>query len=53
MNYENIPDEAVNLIAQHINERTNKPYSIPIIGNPNNSETPQIFEITPFDKLIN
>ncbi|MDD1426354.1 DNA double-strand break repair nuclease NurA [Dolichospermum sp. ST_sed9] len=51
MNYENIPDDAVNLVAQHINERTNKPYSIPIIGNPNNSESPQIFEITPFDEI--
>jgi len=51
MNQETIPDNAVNLVAHHINERSNKNYSIPVIGNPNNSETPQIFEIIPFDKI--
>jgi len=53
MKQETIPDNAVNLVAHHINERSNKNYSIPVIGNPNNSETPQIFEIIPFDKIDN
>ncbi len=51
MNHKSIPDSAVDLVAHHINERSNKPYSIPVIGNPNNLETPQIFEITPFDEI--
>ncbi|HEC64285.1 MAG TPA: hypothetical protein ENI23_03225 [bacterium] len=51
MNQETIPDNAVNLVAHHINERSKKNYSIPVIGNPNNPETPQIFEIIPFDKI--
>lgn len=51
MNQETIPDNAVNLVAHHINERSNKNYSIPVIGNPNNPETPQIFEIIPFDEI--
>jgi len=51
MNHETIPDNAVELVAQHINERSNKNYSIPVIGNSNNPETPQIFEIIPFDKI--
>ncbi len=51
MNQETIPDNAINLVAHHINERSNKNYSIPVIGNPNNPETPQIFEIIPFNKI--
>ena len=51
MNHKAIPDSAVDLVAHHINERSNKNYSIPVIGNPNNLETPQIFEITPFDEI--
>ena len=51
MNQETIPDNAVDLVAQHINERSNKNYSIPIIGTPDNPETPQIFEIIPFDEI--
>jgi len=51
MNQETIPDNAVNLVAHHINERSNKSYSIPVIGNPDNPETPQIFEIIPFDEI--
>ena len=51
MNQEIIPDNAVDLVAHHINERSNKNYSIPVIGNPNNPETPQIFEIIPFDEI--
>ena len=51
MNPKTIPDKAIDLVAHHINERSNKNYSIPVIGNPNNPETPQIFEIMPFDKI--
>jgi len=51
MNQETIPDNAINLVAHHINERSNKNYSIPVIGNANNPETPQIFEIMPFDEI--
>lgn len=51
MNQKTIPDSAVELVAHYINERINKPSSIPVIGNPDNPETPQIFEIIPFDKI--
>jgi hypothetical protein len=48
-----IPQEAIDSIAEHINERTNKSYGIPIVGNSTNIETPQIFEIIPFDGIDN
>jgi len=51
MNQDTIPDNAINSVAHHINERSNKNYSIPVIGNLNNPETPQIFEIVPFDEI--
>ena len=51
MNRKTISDNTVVLVAHHINERSNKNYSIPVIGNPNNLETPQIFEIMPFDEI--
>lgn len=51
MNHKSIPDSAVGLVAHYINERINKNYSIPVIGNSNNPETPQIFEIMSFDKI--
>jgi len=46
-----IPDSAIELVAKHINTRSNKNYGIPIIGHEENIETPQIFEITPFDQI--
>jgi len=46
-----IPDSAIEIVAEHINNRNNKNYGIPVIGNPGNIETPQIFEIVPFDKI--
>lgn len=46
-----IPQDAINVIAEHINKRTTKNYGIPVIGNASNIETPQIFEIIPFDKI--
>jgi hypothetical protein len=51
MNQKTIPDNTVELVAHYINERSSKNYSIPVIGNPHNPETPQIFEIIPFDKI--
>lgn len=46
-----IPQSAIDSIAKHINERTNKSYSIPTVGNELNSETPQIFEIISFGEI--
>lgn len=46
-----IPQEAIDTIAKHINERNNKSYSIPIVGTDTNIETPQIFEIVSFDEI--
>jgi len=48
-----IPDSAIELVAKHINTRSNKNYSIPVIGHEDNIETPQIFEIIPFDQIDN
>ena len=48
-----IPDSAINAIARHINERSNKEFYIPVIGNKDNLETPQVFEIIPFDDIDN
>ena len=48
-----IPDSAIELVAKHINTRNNKNYGIPVIGNDDNIETPQIFEIIPFDQIDN
>jgi len=46
-----IPESAIGIVARHINDRSNKSYSIPVIGSPNNPETPQFFEIIEFDKI--
>jgi hypothetical protein len=46
-----IPDSAIELVAKHINTRSNKNYGIPVVGNEENIETPQIFEIIPFDQI--
>ncbi len=35
----------------HINSRSNKNYGIPVVGNADNVETPQVFEIIPFDQI--
>lgn len=48
-----IPDSAIEVVARHINERSNKPYHIPLIGIADNVETPQYFEITPFGEIDN
>ena len=48
-----IPQTAIDSIAQHINQRNNKQYNIPIVGTTSNPETPQIFEILPFEQIDN
>jgi hypothetical protein len=53
MSQKEIPDNAIESVARHINNRSNKNYSINPIGNENNIETPQIFEILPFDEIDN
>lgn len=53
MNSKEIPDSAIESVAQHINKRSNKNYGINPISNEGNIETPQIFEILPFDQIDN
>ena len=48
-----IPDDAIEAVARHINNRSNKNYSINPIGSNDNFETPQIFEILPFNEIDN
>lgn len=48
-----ISQSVIDSIAQHINQRNNTQYGIPIVGIPSNPETPQIFEIIPFDQIDN
>lgn len=51
MNPKTIPDDAILEVASQINQRSNKAYPIPVIGHAENPETPQIFEILPFDQI--
>ena len=53
MSRKEIPDSAIEAVARHINTRSNKNYGIPTVGNADNIETPQIFEIIPFDQIDN
>ncbi|MBZ0098165.1 MAG: hypothetical protein K8F30_03730, partial [Taibaiella sp.] len=46
-----IPQAAIDIIAQHINSRNNKNYNISVVGVSDNPETPQYFEIVPFDEI--
>jgi hypothetical protein len=48
-----IPQSAIDSIAEHINQRSNRQYNIPVVGNASNPETPQIYEIIPFDEIDN
>lgn len=50
MNHE-IPDRAIEAVAQHINSRNNRDHRIPVVNVPDNTTTPQYFEILPFDKI--
>jgi len=46
-----IPDTVVNATAAQIHRKTNKDYQIPVVGTADNLETPQVFEIMPFDQI--
>jgi hypothetical protein len=46
-----IPDSAIEAVAQQINARSTKNHGISVVGNADNIETPQIFEILPFAKI--
>ncbi|HEX8334260.1 MAG TPA: hypothetical protein VF622_16685 [Segetibacter sp.] len=51
MNKKEIPDETIEIVAKHINERNNRPSKIPIITIDGETETPHYFEILPFDQI--
>lgn len=53
MNRKEIPDSAIEIVAKHINSRSNANYGINPVGNESNIETPQVFEIIPFDNIDN
>ncbi len=53
MSRKEIPDSAIDIVANHINRRSNQQYHIPQISIPDNIETPQYFEITPFGEIDN
>lgn len=46
-----IPDSVISATASQIHNKTNKDYKIPVVGVADNLETPQIFEIMPFDQI--
>ena len=46
-----IPAEAIDKVADEIRRRTSKDHKIPVVGTSDNVETPQIFEILPFDRI--
>lgn len=46
-----IPDAVINATASQIHAKTNKDYQIPVVGVPENLETPQVFEIMPFTEI--
>ena len=46
-----IPDSAIEAVAQQINARSTKNHGISVVGNADNIETPQIFEILPFAEI--
>jgi NurA domain len=46
-----IPDAVINTTASQIHAKTNKDYQIPVVGVPENIETPQVFEIMPFTEI--
>lgn len=51
MNKKEIPDETIEIVAQHINQRNNRPSKIPIITIDGETETPHYFEIVQFDQI--
>ncbi len=51
MSRKEIPDSAIEIVAEHINSRSNKNYGINSVGDEANIEKPQIFEILPFNEI--
>lgn len=48
-----VPDDVIDGVAAEIHSKSNKDYKIPVIGVAENLETPQVFEIIPFDQIDN
>jgi hypothetical protein len=46
-----IPEAVVSATAAQIYAKTNMDYKIPVVGVAGNLETPQVFEIMPFDQI--
>ena len=46
-----IPEDVISATAAQIHAKTNKDYQIPVVGVPENLETPQVFEIMPFEQI--
>jgi hypothetical protein len=53
MSKKEIPDSAIEIVAKHINTRSNRNHRISLIGDQDNIEAPQYFEIVPFDQIDN
>jgi hypothetical protein len=51
MSFFNIPDDVIDGVAAEIHRKTTKDYKVPVIGDKDNLETPQIFEIMPFNEI--
>ena len=51
MQFFNIPDNVIDGVASEIHRKTTTDYHIPVVGVPENLETPQVFEIMPFDQI--
>jgi signal transduction histidine kinase len=51
MSQKEIPDSAIEIVAEHINSRSSKNYGINSVGNESNIETPQVFEILSFSEI--
>jgi hypothetical protein len=53
MNKKEVSEDTINIIAQHINERANRPSTFPIITISGQTETPHYYEIIPFNEIDN
>jgi len=51
MNRKEISENTIDEIAQHINERANRPSTFPIITISGQTETPHYYEIIPFNEI--
>lgn len=51
MNEQSVPDAAIDAVAKFLHTRSNKNFSIPVVGTSANLETPQVFEIMPFNEI--